>query len=870
MRQLHLPAYRPNPAKAITIVASIAVALVVILQRYLYYSSPARDDPYRCQALLRDRAWSPAVPVDSRKPEPTDCLTVEYSEDGDSLQPCLRGRRIVFVGDSTIRQVFLAATERFHDQARSGFEDLKTDDLFENGELHKDFSFTGEDIKFEFIWDPWLNSTSLFGVLKASGNEEQSSAAIILGSPGLWAARYGDDDYFGLFERGIGSIEPHISINLDENIPLSTSDTGTPNSISTKVLLAPVSIPEYNRLSPERSMTITPRRIDEMNSYLAALPPDQNSHIMWVYHQISTDEPPEVRKPDGLHDSKEMAARKLDVVLNVACNTASKAAKRTFKGTCCAAGTRKINPLFDFAILAWAVLTVCLNPTVFPFTMPHRTLREVKVIGAVRTILFVLAWCWYCDGSRFVGKAERHYQQGSFIKHSIVWLIVCLLSAADKTQPVEARSPLDDRATSSSGSSGRLLSDETNESDRWERPGYRGPGYLSRDHTDEIKGLMQGFVLLYHYHYASQTLWVYKIVRVFISGYLYLTGYGHTLYLLRTSDFSLRRVISVLLRINLLPALLPHLMGTKIDVYYFGPVASFWFLVVWLVAFVLHYRGVNDRPGVFLFKAFVVALATEWLSEVPGAFRSFAVVAAAICNADIDAEELRFRTSVDRYIVYVGMAVACLVHAASRRRTAPVAATAAPRVRFALLTRFSPQRRLRYFRVACGVVLVVYFVVTQWHPVLAEKHAYNRKHPFVSWIPVLCYVALRPVAARTSAVLRLPAALGRISLETYVLQYHIWLGRDATALLDLGLGARWGSRGRAAEVVLFSAAFLSLATLAHRAVEVLARRVTPPYFFGTALVLWLVNLNFVWWCLATLVSLVQNVFHPLTEISLRG
>ncbi|XXH04802.1 hypothetical protein Hte_011224 [Hypoxylon texense] len=797
---------------------------------------------------------------------PTDCRTVEYSRGGDRLKHCLQGRTLVFAGDSTMRQVFHAAIERFHN-----YPELTIGKILGGNVLHQDISFESKGLRVGFIWDPWLNSSSLNNVLQASDaptlvaedgtvveKDKQPAAAIIIGAPGLWAARHGGDDYLRLFERGIDNIRPYLSSNLDESIPLSEPNAGASNRSTTQVLLAPVSVPDYHHLSLNRSQTITPKRINEMNEYLAALSPDEKSHVLWVYNQISADElAAGVGKGDGLHDSKEVAARKLDVVLNVRCNTASSALSRTFKGTCCVAPTKKINFLFELAAISWVVLSVCLLPWLYPLTMKHKSLREVGVIRAAKVILFTLAWCWFCDGIGNIGKAERHYEQWGFIRACLYWLVCCTASlfATRRRVPDDIAPLVDDQQSSSSGwsiktpsdatssaptTSSDQMSDETSKGDAAEAPaGYRGPGYLSRDHSDEIKGIMQGVILLYHYHHASQTLWVYKIVRLFISAYFYLTGYGHTLYLLRTKDFSLRRVVSVLFRLNLLSAALPYVMGTRYDLYYFASAATFWYLVAFAVVFV--YRGKNRHPGFFLAKVFAAALATEWLTASPDAFRTIAGVVNTAFRMQLDAEEMRFRLHLDRYVVYVGILVAYFVHAASRRRQLTIAPLGHAR------PSWTPRRR-RLLNVVCAISAAAFFAATQFHASLQDKKGYNVVHPLVSWIPILCYVVLRTAHPKLrDAHLGMPAALGRISLETYVLQYHAWLGRDATALLTLGLGegaARYGYGrwGWYVEMLLFGTAFVGIAALTHNATDVLARRLSVWRFAMMVLGLWLGNL----------------------------
>lgn len=783
-----------------------------------------------------------------------------------------------------MRQVFEAAVERFRDQSQFTLKDKYT-----VREPHKSYWFETEGIKIDYIWDPWLNSSSLNDVLEASHAlpliydddfpkeaDEKPAAAIILGAPGLWAARYGGNDYLPLFKHAIDNIKPYISSDLDVSIPIPEPDTENSSGIKTQVLLAPVPVPDYNRLSQNRSETITPRRINEMNRYLAALTPDKKSHVLWVYNQISRDEEPWGHQQDGLHVSKEVATRKLDVVLNVRCNTASAARARTFKGTCCVAKTDKINHLFIMAI-SWLILCVLLSPCVYPLAMKHTPLRQVGIMRAVRTISFTLIWSHFLDGTwgnEEMGKTERHFEQGNFVKICIFWLLFCMVSFAKNTPPAEElsnnqlpsniwsiKTPSDHESGSTTptpstctpASSGRMynqrytqtssdrMSDETSkgelEAKRPDPPGYRGPGYLSRDHSDEIKGIMQGLILLYHYHHASQTLWVYKVIRLFISAYFYLSGYGHTLYLLRTKDFSARRVAAVLFRLNLLSVLLPYVMDTTYDLYYFASVITFWYLVTFAVVSLGHCG--NRHPSIFLAKIVAAAFSTDWLTSRPYIFQAFSRVVSVIFRMSVDPEELRFRLRLDRYIVYVGIVVAYFVHTASRRRAVTIMALGHAR------PSWTPRRR-RFLNTVCIVAAVLFFGITQLHPLLHEMHeksTYNAIHPYISWIPVLCYVVLRTASRKFRDVyLRLPAELGRVALETYVLQYHIWLGRDATALLTLGFEPVLGRGGKYMEILLFGTSFWGVAVLTHSATDVLARRLDVKFFVVGLLWLWFGNI----------------------------
>lgn len=56
------------------------------------------------------------------------------------------------------------------------------------------------------------------------------------------------------------------------------------------------------------------------------------------------------------------------------------------------------------------------------------------------------------------------------------------------------------------------------------------------------------------------------------------------------------------------------------------------------------------------------------------------------------------------------------------------------------------------------------------------KYAYNAIHPYTSWVPIAVYMVLRNLSpALRKFHLHMFAWCGKVTLETYILQFHIWM-----------------------------------------------------------------------------------------------
>lgn len=93
----------------------LLIAGTALLFTITYKTLEPNDDPHRCRAVLQTGHWADpdtkhhvgdGLPF--RKWRPNGCLLHDYN--GEEIRQCLRGRTVMFFGDSTVRQVTYATS----------------------------------------------------------------------------------------------------------------------------------------------------------------------------------------------------------------------------------------------------------------------------------------------------------------------------------------------------------------------------------------------------------------------------------------------------------------------------------------------------------------------------------------------------------------------------------------------------------------------------------------------------------------------------------------------------------------------------------------------------------------------------------------
>ncbi|KAL9597754.1 MAG: hypothetical protein Q9219_004948 [cf. Caloplaca sp. 3 TL-2023] len=287
----------------------------------------------------------------------------------------------------------------------------------------------------------------------------------------------------------------------------------------------------------------------------------------------------------------------------------------------------------------------------------------------------------------------------------------------------------------------------------------------------------------------------------------YETRFGHTVFFLRKREFSLKRLASVLVRLNLLSCLLPYIMGTDYLFYYFAPLVSFWYLVVYLTMRIGHTH--NTSLAFLLGKVGVAVVVVTFLVRYPILFERVFLLLKHTCKISWNVKEWQFRVRLDSYIVFVGMVSAILYI-----KISDVLQTRhfLPHDRPGLMCRFWSRIRILSIILALVILPSFWFFASSF----SAKVAYNQWVPYISPFPIVSFIILRNsnrfFRSYYSSVF---AWLGRCSLETFTLQFHIWLAADTKGLLSLGIFGRKEMHidGRRHDLVILTVIFLWLSWL---------------------------------------------------------
>lgn len=273
---------------------------------------------------------------------------------------------------------------------------------------------------------------------------------------------------------------------------------------------------------------------------------------------------------------------------------------------------------------------------------------------------------------------------------------------------------------------------------------------LSRAQTEEWKGWMQFAFIMYHYYRAWSA---YNWIRVFVSSYVWMTGFGNFLYFDKKKDFSMERIVSMFIRINYFPVVLSWATGVSLDLYYVVPLHTEGFFMTLLTCY--YSQHLENKYGMSYWKSRIIAIATSLFLHI-----AFFETPAKDCLESLFSHEISFRFQADKYSAWLGIVCGALMKKASEYMS------------WAYGTEHRTGVAWTQRLIGVGLICMWYFEFGYE----GEKFAYNAHHPYIFIIALLGWLMIRNSSRYlTECHSTFLEFLGRNTLETYVLQFHLFM-----------------------------------------------------------------------------------------------
>ncbi|ESU17312.1 hypothetical protein FGSG_10575 [Fusarium graminearum PH-1] len=477
------------------------------------------DDPYRCRAVQQTGRWiDPPDEEGHRYPfrqwQPDGCIFHDYDSKG--IRQCTEGRRIVVVGDSTSRHVAYAFArlinreQFYHDKNGTVFPYLRDSvNLTYHGQMIQRIS----NVFLESHGDPlqekggFVTNLDLYADDKMNPPtiDDQEGPAILYVAGGLWFTNHKGnatrhvpwDTRFDEYKARINQLSKFINDNTPDQDPF-TAPMDSRDGIGNQIFYGPPSGPCYQGDVP-KSIISSARRASEVidiQNWLRDTEDERRIPVLWSIVGVTIGQNKTWIDPlsKAAHVIDQVAETRANIVLNLRCNAKLDRMRRSpHGGTCCT----------DYGVTQYRII--------------------IAVVGIV-----------YLSACVMMAKSSKLWEVDGFAILCAACLLPLLVTIRRTRPKSHQHLPSTEDETSE-----KLLPEnpELEENYQQDEP------FLSRTQTEEWKGWMQCFVLIYQWTGADQgPISLYILFRLCIAAYMFQTGYGHAVYFITTSDFSLKRV----------------------------------------------------------------------------------------------------------------------------------------------------------------------------------------------------------------------------------------------------------------------------------------------------------------------------------------
>ncbi|KAM4631021.1 N-acetylneuraminate (7)9-O-acetyltransferase isoform 1-T1 [Polymixia lowei] len=664
--------------------------------------------------------------------QPYGCMMHKYKS--IEAKTCLAEKRVAFVGDSRIRQLFYS------------FIKIIDPDRREDGNKHEDIPFEDESssVNVDFLWYPEANNSMKERLISWTQELSPKPDVVVLGAA-TWSIKLhsGSSETLQQYKVNLTAMSsPLERLAEDGEVYWVLQDPVNEEVLSeSRKMITNQQLESYNEAA-----------VDVLNSSKRST--RARVKLLGASRQAAMETI--TQSADGLHLPESTRNVGAMVLMNSLCNKLL----RPIDGSCC----QKLPPpnllqklsacVFLGSALVFLVLHVLgHNRHRRPVPPDVESLEERKPATAAAPLGpkapfqalcrmgIIMAYFYLCDRADVFMKEQKLYTHATFFIPLIyIFVLGVFFSESSKETKV-----------------------------------------LNREQTDEWKGWMQLVILIYHISGASAFIPVYMHVRVLVAAYLFQTGYGHFSFFWLKGDFGLYRVCQVLFRLNFLVLVLCVVMDRSYQFYYFVPLVTFWFFIIYATlamwpqilqkkansSGMWHLGVLAKLLGLLLFICFF-AYSEGFFGSI---FSMWPISKLFELNGSI--HEWWFRWKLDRFAVIHGMLFAFIYLVLQKCQ---VLSEGKGEALFS--TKIS---NLLLF-----LSLVSFMMYSIWASSCKNKTECNEMHPYISVVQILAFILIRNIPGYARSLYSsFFAWFGKISLELFICQYHIWLAADTKGILIL-------------------------------------------------------------------------------------